>query len=101
MKLSKKFSLGYILQIFAVILLFGYPGGCASFAGQKEIKAAEKGSLHENILSPDVHMNNITADNDSLILFEQPMPEEIKYSFFTTPVKSSINIKKNQVTDTW
>lgn len=86
----------YILQMFAVILLFGYPGGCASFAGQKEIRAAEKLRLHENTVHPDVHMNNITAGNDSMILFEQPMPEEIKYSFFTTPVKSSINIKKNR-----
>ena len=84
----------YILQVFAVILLFGYPGGCASFAGQKEIKAAEKNRLYENIVYPDLDRNSITADNDSMILLEQPIPEEIKYSFFTTPVKSSISIKK-------
>jgi hypothetical protein len=96
MKLSKKFSLVYILQVFAVILIFGYPGGCASFAGQKEIRAAEKKRVHENISYPGVNINNITADNDSLILFEQAMPEETKYSFFTTPVNNSINIKKNR-----
>lgn len=74
--------MGFALQIFAVILLFGYPG-CSSINGQKELDTAKSGMIIEKTSAAKANINNINNASDSLRLLHQWEPVVTK-SFLVT-----------------
>jgi hypothetical protein len=73
--------MGFALQVFAVILLFGYPG-CSSINGQKELNTAKTGLVIKKTSAANANINNNKA-GDSLILLHQWEPVVTKSSLVT------------------
>lgn len=79
MKRFTTINLGFILQIFAVILLFGYPG-CSSIKGKQELKKDKTGLLTKKTPAAQVKSTNLKKAGDSLNLLHPWQQDATKFS---------------------
>lgn len=82
MKRLTSYNLGFALQVFAVILLFGYPG-CSSIIGQKELNNEKTSLTIKKISAAKTNINNINKADDSLSILQQWEPVVTKSSLIT------------------
>lgn len=79
MKRFTTYNLGFALQIFAVIMLFGYPG-CSSIKGREELSTDKKGLRTEKKLPAEAGTAKIKKAGDSLNLL-QPWEQDVTKFF--------------------
>lgn len=86
MKRLDSLNVGFALQIFAVILLFGYPG-CSSKNNQNDLKTTGANMPSKEISSATTTSNFNKPAVDSLILFKKWQPDLNKTSLDTWSYK--------------
>ncbi|MEO6542253.1 MAG: hypothetical protein ABIN74_14720 [Ferruginibacter sp.] len=81
MKRLKKFSLVYALQVFGVIMLFGYPGCSSNIKGQKN----ESGNKDITQIKRDAlngALNKAPQVPHAVILMPQPEAAQINFASY-------------------
>ncbi len=79
-------NLGFALQIFAVILLFGYPG-CASNKEPKQFHTGKTALTTEKKSAVEANSNNVKPAVDLLNNLHQWEQDVTKFSFVAWPYK--------------
>ena len=81
MKRFKRFSLAYALQVFGVIMLFGYPG-CSSNIKEQKNEAGKKDKVEKKHAALHGVLNKAPQVPAAVFLLQQPQDLQINFSSY-------------------
>ena len=81
MKRFKRFSLAYALQVFGVIVLFGYPG-CSSNIKEQKIETGNKGMAEKKHAALHGVLNKAPQMPPAVFSMQQPEGAQINFSSY-------------------
>ena len=81
MKQLKRFSLVYALQVFGVIMIFGYPG-CSSNIKEQKIETGKKGIVGKKHAALKVVSNKAQQVTPAILLIQKPEVANIHFASY-------------------